>query len=366
MPVTLRDFTKWLDGAIPLEYQESYDNSGLQVGDPEAIITSVLLTIDVTSEVIAEAEKKKCNLVLSHHPLIFSPLRRIAGGNATEKAVSEAIRRNIAVYSTHTCFDNMAWGVSHILAEKAGLTDIKVLMPVAGKLFKIAVFVPSSHAEVLREALFAAGAGQTGNYSSCSFTSAGDGTFMAGEGADPYVGEVNKLHTENEVKIETIIPSHLVGHVISAMKLVHPYEEVAYDIYPLENEDGNAGSGAIGTLSAPLTGFLLLDHLKKTFGTPVIRYSGDPGLPVSRVAVCGGSGAGLINAAARAGAGAFITGDIKYHSFTEAPSSMLVADIGHYESEKFSLTVLYDLIIKKFPKFALRFSEIKTNPINYF
>jgi dinuclear metal center YbgI/SA1388 family protein len=366
MPVTLRDFSTWLDIAIPLEYQETYDNSGLQVGDPESLITSVLLTLDVTPAVIAEAEKKKCNLILSHHPLIFNPLRRLAGASMAEKTVAESIRKNIAVYSTHTCFDAMAWGVSRIMAEKAGLKDIKVLIPAQGKLFKMAVFVPVSHADIVRETLFATGAGHIGNYSSCSFTSAGNGTFRAEGSAVPYVGEMNKLHTEHEVKIETIIPSHLVSSVVSAVRQVHPYEEIAYDLYPLENKYEGAGSGAIGILPEPITGGELLENLKETFGTPVIRYSGNLTLPVSKVAVCGGSGAGFLNASVQAGANAFITGDIKYHSFTEAPASILVADIGHYESEKFSLTVLYDLIIKKFPKFALRFSEIKTNPINYF
>jgi len=366
MPVTLIEFSKWLDSAIPLEYQESYDNSGLQVGDPDAIVTSVLLTLDITPEVISEAGKNGCNLIVSHHPLIFTPLRHICSGSMAERNVAEAIHKNIAVYSSHTCFDAMSWGVSRIMAEKAELNDIKVLAPVRGKLFKIVVYAPVSHASIVREALLNAGAGHIGKYSSCSFASSGYGTFKAEEGATPYVGKIDELHTEPEVRIESIVPSHLVSSAINAIKEVHPYEEVAYDIYPLENEYEGAGMGAVGSFSSPVKGYELLEKLKDVFGTPVIRFSGDGDNLISRVAVCGGAGSDLIGSAIKAHADAFITGDIRYHSFAEASSSLLMVDIGHYESEKFSLTVLYDLIIKKFPKFALRFSEIKTNPINYF
>jgi dinuclear metal center YbgI/SA1388 family protein len=366
MSVTLREFTYWLDHAIPLEYQESYDNSGLQVGEPDSTIDSVLLTLDINQQVVAEAIQKSCNLIVSHHPLIFKPLKKICNASFAERTVADAIRGNVAVYSSHTCFDSVSWGVSHIMAEKAGLKDIGILAPVTGKLFKIAVYVPVSHAEVVKEALFGAGAGHTGNYSCCSFTSDGKGTFMAGEGARPFTGEINNLHSGDEVKVETVVPSHLVKEAVKAMKEAHPYEEVAYDLYRLDNDCEFAGSGAIGTLLSPVTGYELLESLKKNFDCPAIRYSGDAKSKIEKVAVCGGSGAEFINSAYMAGAGAFITGDIKYHAFTEAPPSMLIADIGHYESEKYSLKVLYDLIIKKFPKFALRFSETKTNPINYF
>jgi len=365
MSVTLREFVHWLDNAIPLEYQESYDNSGLQVGEPDMHIDSVLLTLDVNQDVVSEAVEKGCNLIVSHHPLIFSPLKRIGGGSVTERTVADAIKGNIAIYSSHTCFDAMAWGVSRVMAEKAGLKDISILVPVTGKLFKIAVYVPLSHAVAVREALFNAGAGHTGNYSSCSFTSAGTGTFMASEGANPYSGEINRLFAGEEVKIETVVPSHLVKTALEAMKKAHPYEEVAYDLYRLENNYGFAGMGAVGMLPEPLSGYGFLEKLKRCFEVPVIRYSGDASSKIERVAVCGGSGAGFINNAFRSGADAFITGDVKYHSFTEAPASLLVADIGHYESEKYSLKVLYDIINKNFPKFALRFSETKTNPINY-
>lgn len=366
MTATLGEFTRWLEELIPPALQEHYDNSGLQVGDPDASINSVLLTVDVTAEVIAEAREHRCNLIISHHPLIFTPLKRIAGGSETERCVASAVRGGIAVYSAHTSFDNLSWGVSHILAEKIGLTKTRVLTPLKGKLSKLITFVPVSHASRVREVLFAAGAGHIGNYDRCSFNVTGDGTYRAGEGADPYAGQVGEDHSEPEIRIEAVIPSHLSPACVRALLEAHPYEEVAYDIIALENEYHDAGAGAIGTLPVPLTVTMLLEKLKELTGIPVIRYSGDTARTVTTIAVCGGSGSDLISTAARAGADAFITGDIKYHAFTQAPHDMLVADIGHYESEKFSLELLHDLINKKFPKFALRFSEIKTNPINYY
>jgi len=364
--VTLGEFVRWLEEQIPLSYQEDYDNSGLQVGDPSAVISSVLLTVDVTPEVIEEAVSSGCNLVLSHHPLIFRPLKHIVYGSNSEVCVAAALKNGVAVYSAHTSFDNSAGGVSHILAEKLGLQKIRVLEPLRGRLFKLVTFVPESHAVKVRDALFSAGAGHIGNYDRCSFNVHGDGTFCAGDGAEPFAGSVGAEHTEPEVRIEVIVPLHLKGGCVRAMLAAHPYEEVAWDLIPLDNEYHGPGAGAIGALPQPLAGAALLKVLKELTGLPVIRYSGDPARTVSSVAVCGGAGSALINAAARAGADAFITGDIKYHAFTEAPAGLLVADIGHYESEKFSLETLFNLIQKKFPNFALRFSGITTNPINYY
>lgn len=366
MTATLGEFTRWLEELIPPVFQEHYDNSGLQVGDPDAVVNSVLLSVDVTAEVIAEAREYHCNLIISHHPLIFTPLKRIASGSETERCVASAVRAGIAIYSAHTSFDNLSWGVSHILAEKIGLTKIRVLAPLKGKLSKLIAFVPVAHAGRVREALFAAGAGHIGNYDRCSFNVTGDGTYRAGEGTDPFAGKVGEDHTEQEIRIEAVMPSHLSPACVRALIMAHPYEEVAYDIIALENEYHGAGAGAIGTLPAPLTVTMLLEKLKELTGIPVIRYSGDTARTVTTVAVCGGSGSDLISTAVRAGADAFVTGDVKYHAFTQAPDDMIVADIGHYESEKFSLELLYDLINKKFPKFALRFSGIKTNPINYY
>jgi dinuclear metal center YbgI/SA1388 family protein len=336
------------------------------VGDPSAVIDSVLLTVDVTTDVIDEAVQHGCRLIISHHPLIFSPLKRIAFGSEAERCVAAALARGITVYSAHTSFDNLPWGVSHALAVKVGLENTRVLAPVKDRLLKIITFVPVSHADIVRDSLFEAGAGHIGKYDRCSFNIHGEGTYRAGEGAVPYAGTAGEYHTEPEVRIEAVVPGHLAGSCIRALLASHPYEEVAYDVIALENMYYGAGAGTIGTLAAPIAGTQLLERLRQLAGTPVIRYSGDPERTVKTVAVCGGSGASLISDAFRAGADAFITGDVKYHAFTEAPREMLVADMGHYESEKYSLEILHDLINKKFPKFALRFSGIKTNPINYF
>lgn len=364
--MTLREFVAWLEELIPPALQEHYDNSGLQVGDPSAVIDSVLLTVDVNMDVINEAERYGCRLVISHHPLIFTPLKRVAHGSEAEKCVAAAITQGIAVYSAHTSFDNLAWGVSHVLATRMGLQNTGVLVAMKDKLFKLVTFVPLSHADTVRNALFEAGAGHIGKYDRCSFNIHGEGTYRAGEGTVPYAGTVGEYHTEPEVRIEAVMPDHLTSSCIRALLASHPYEEVAYDVIALENKYYGAGTGTIGTLGEPVTGTQLLERLRQLTGIPVIRYSGDPKRVVKRVAVCGGSGASLISDACRAGADAFVTGDVKYHAFTEAPHQILVADIGHYESEKFSLEILHDLINKKFPKFALRFSGIKTNPINYF
>ena len=364
MAVTLGEFVQWFEGLIPPAFQEAYDNSGVQVGDLSSRVSSVLLTVDVTPAVMEEAAAAGCNLIVSHHPLIFKPLRQLIYDGDSQRSLAAAIRNNIAVYSAHTSLDNSASGVSHILAEKIGLEDIRVLVPLAGRLSKIVTFVPEEHAGAVRDALYAAGAGVTGNYDHCSFNVKGYGTFRAGPGAEPFAGEVGSDHTEPEVRIETVVPSYLTGKCVRALLDAHPYEEVAYDIIELQN--GFNGAGAIGRLPFPLPGAELLERLKQLTGIQAIRYSGDLHRSLSSVALCGGSGSEYIGAAARAGAEAFLTADIKYHAFAEAPHSMLVADIGHYESEKFSLELLHKLIQKKFPNFALRFSETKTNPINFY
>ena len=366
MAITVAEFVRWIEELIPPAFQEDYDNSGLQTGDPSSEVGSILLTVDVTASVIGEAVKNHCNLIVSHHPLIFTPLKHLTYGSEVERIVAAALKNNIAIYSAHTSFDNIAGGVSHILAEKIGLEKTRVLVPLEGRLSKLVTFVPEAHAVKVRDALFAAGAGQTGRYDHCSFSVSGKGTFRAGEGANPFAGSVGEDHTEPEVRVEVVMPSHLAGACVRALLESHPYEEVAYDIIALENRHHGAGAGAIGTLPVPMTGREMLKRLKQMTGMPAIRYSGDISRTLSTVAVCGGSGASFIGAAARAGADAFFTGDIKYHAFAEAPHKMLIADIGHYESEKYSLEILHNLIHKKFPNFALRFSGTRTNPINYF
>ena len=363
--VRIADITALLGEIVPLAYQESYDNSGLQVGDSQAETASAILTLDVTEKVIDEAIELGAGLVISHHPVLFGGLKKLTGDSSTEKIVLKAIKNNIAIYSAHTNLDVIPGGVSYRLAQKLGLNNPEPLAPLSGKLVKLAVFTPDSHVEKVRDAMFLAGAGQIGNYDHCSFNTPGTGTFRAGDTANPYSGNRGEDHSGDEVRTEVIMPRHLLPRVIKAMTLAHPYEEVAYDIYNLDNTLPGAGMGITGELEAAMDPGEFLEHLRKSVGLQGLRYGHGKGTPIRKVALCGGSGSPLISAAISSGADAFVTGDIKYHSFHDAEGKILLADIGHFESEKFSLEILYEIITKKFPKFAVRFSKINTNPVNY-
>lgn len=364
--LTVRDVVACIEEFAPSSYQESYDNSGLQVGDYLQDVKGILLSLDVTEEVITEAISFGCNMIVSHHPVIFGGLKRITGGSYTERIIAQAIKHDIAIYSCHTNIDNVYQGVSFRMAEKLGLSRIKVLKPASGLLYKLVTFVPVKHAEIVRQAIFSEGAGHIGLYDCCSFNVSGEGTFRASESASPYVGEIGKLHREPEVRIETVFPKHLESSIVSAMIKAHPYEEVAYDIYPLANRFENAGSGVIGYFDQPMVETDFLNRLKNVFSVPAIRHTDFLKRNISSVALCGGSGSFLLSDALKAKADAFVSGDFKYHQFFDAENRFLLADIGHFESEQFTLEIFYELLIKKFPNFALRFTKVKTNPINYF
>lgn len=361
----LREITAFLEREAPLMYQESYDNSGLQLGDFDTKISGALITLDVTEAVVQEAIQKRLNLIIAHHPLIFGGIKTITGRNATERIIQQCIKNNIAVYAGHTNFDSMSHGVSMKMCEVLGLQNNKILDPVAGKLKKLVVFVPTEHAQKVREALFNGGAGVIGDYDSCSYNLSGEGTFRGGDKSDPFVGKKGELHTEQEVRIETIFPEHEKGRVITAMLQAHPYQEVAYDIYPLENKYNQVGLGMIGELSEAMEEEQFLKMVKERFKCGVVRHSPLLGKQVKKVALCGGAGAGLLRKAISARADVYISGDFKYHQFFEPEGKLLVADIGHFESEQYTRELFYDLIQKKFPKFALQLSEINTNPVKY-
>lgn len=347
-------------------YQESYDNSGLQVGDNGMEISGALVTLDITEEVIDEAIRKKLNLVIGHHPVIFGGLKSITGKNMTERVVRKAIRNDIAIYAAHTNLDVIRQGVSGKICDVIGLKNTKILEPVAGKLKKLVVFVPHAHAEKVRQAIFEAGAGVIGNYDSCSYNIEGQGTFRGGEDTDPFVGERGKVHFEPEVRVETIFPDHVKGKVITAMLAAHPYEEVAYDLYPLENKYTEIGLGMMGELEEPMEETAFLGLLRERFHTGVIRHSALLGKKIRKVAVCGGAGSTLLRRAISEKADIFVSGDFKYHQFFDAEGKIIIADIGHFESEQHTREIFYDLVIKNFPKFAVQLSEVNTNPIKYF
>ncbi|MBN2814617.1 MAG: Nif3-like dinuclear metal center hexameric protein [Bacteroidales bacterium] len=363
--MTLREITGILEAAIPVGYQEDYDNSGLSVGDPESTITGILLCIDVTPGVVDEAVKEGCNLILSHHPAIFNPVKKLTGKTVTETVIINAIRNNIALYAAHTNADNLINGVNSTLCSKLGLENTRILVPQQNSLCKLITYVPVAHADVVRSALFEAGAGHIGRYDSCSFQSTGKGSFRALEGAKPFTGKVGQLHFEDELRIETVFPRARQSAVIRALIAAHPYEEVAYDIISLENVNEMAGSGMTGELTEPTDEETFLQKVKSVLGCRVIRHSRLLQKPVRKVALCGGSGSFLIDAAIRSGATMFLTADIKYHQFFEAEDHLVIADIGHYESEQFTIEIFYDILRKNLPNFAIRFSHINTNPINY-
>jgi dinuclear metal center YbgI/SA1388 family protein len=364
--VQMKEIARTLEDLAPLSFQESYDNSGLQVGDMGMEVTGILIALDVTEKVIDEAAGLGFNLVISHHPVIFGGLKSVTGRTAPERIVKKAIQQGIALYSSHTNMDAVPGGVNSAMAGRLGLTRQRILEPVKGRLKKLAVYVPHAYLEKVRTAMFEAGAGHIGAYDSCSFNLEGKGTFRGGEGTDPFVGKPGELHQEPETRVETIVPDHLAGRVVKAMVAAHPYQEVAYDIYPLENESGGAGMGMVGELEVPMDEVAFLNFVKERFGVAVIRHSELLGSAVRRVAVCGGSGSFLTGKAIGSGADVFITGDLKYHQFSEADGRIVLMDIGHFESEQFTRELFYDLLMKKFPKFAIRLSEADTNPIKYF
>jgi dinuclear metal center YbgI/SA1388 family protein len=359
----IREITNYLEKLAPISLQESYDNSGLLIGSYNKNIEKALITLDVTEEVINEAINENCGLIISHHPIIFKGLKKLTGSNLTERLVIMALKSDIAIYAIHTNLDNVLGGVNGILAEKLGIKNPKILSPKTGELLKVVTFCPSKHMENVQQAMFDAGAGNIGNYDNCSYYTDGTGTFRALEGSNPYVGEANKLHKEQEYRIETIVPKHRLTNVVNAMIKAHPYEEPAYDIYSLDNTNAKIGSGIIGELESaiPIKEYLFL--VKQTLGTKFIKHNQLIERPVKNVAVCGGSGSFLIDDAARHNADLFITGDVKYHEFFEYSGNMTIADAGHYETEHLIKELLYTVLKKKIPNFALQISKKNANPI---
>ncbi|NVO20600.1 MAG: Nif3-like dinuclear metal center hexameric protein [Bacteroidetes bacterium] len=361
----LSEILNYLEGQMPFALQEDYDNSGLIIGNASKEVKSALICLDITEEIMKESISRNCDLIISHHPLVFKGIKRFTGKNITERLVEEAIRNNISIIALHTNIDNHPLGVNSILCRKLGIMNPRILRPMGGLLKKLATFVPASHADKVRTSLFEAGAGTIGNYDSCSFNIAGRGTFRALEGSSPFVGEQGKLHVEQEEKIEVIYSAFLEKKILSALLSSHPYEEVAYDIYQLANKMPYAGAGMIGELDAAQEPLDYLAFVKATLSLGSLRHTELPNKKIKKIAVCGGSGSFLIADAIAAGADLFLTGDIKYHDFFLPEKQMLLADVGHYESEQFSKELIFTLLNKKFPTFALLISKTPTNPVNY-
>lgn len=361
----LKEIVSYLESVAPLAYQEDYDNAGLILGNLEMELSGVLITVDVLEKVVDEAIDKSINLILSHHPIMMSGVKKITGKNFTERIILKAIKNDIAIYAAHTNLDSIWGGVSSKIAGRLELKNQKILAPASNQLMKLVYFVPTDYAEKTRKAVFDAGAGQIGNYDMCSYNSNGEGSFRAREDAKPFVGNKGEIHFEKEVRVETIFPKHLKNKIISALIKSHPYEEVAYDIYPLENTYDRVGFGVVGDLEIEMDELGFLESLKELFSAKCIRHTKLLNKSVQRVAVCGGSGSFLLPNAIREKADVFVSGDFKYHQFFEAEEQIVIADIGHFESEQITKELFYELLIKKFPKFAVRLTEVNSNPINY-
>ena len=358
------ELTKELEKFAPLSVQEDYDNCGLIIGDPKTDIESALICLDLTDEIMEEAIREKHKLIISHHPIIFKGLKKINAKGLVERLVVKAIKNDIAIYAFHTNADNVILGVNEMIAKKLRMKERKILSPKKNLLKKLVTFCPIDKAPEVRKAMFDAGGGYIGNYDQCSFNTEGIGSFRANENADPYVGNKNETHFEKEIRIEMIFPEYLEGNIVNALIEAHPYEEVAYDIYPLSNSFNKIGSGMIGKVEKTSVKELF-KLLRAQFNCKAIRHTQILKEPIEKVAICGGSGSFLINAAKARQADVFITGDLKYHDFFEADGQILLVDIGHYESEQFTKELIYSILTKKFPTFALRISDVDTNPVNY-
>lgn len=361
----LKEIVSFIESVIPLAYQEDYDNAGLIVGNHDMELSGVLITVDVTEEVVDEAVKKNANLILAHHPIVLSGLNKFTGKNYVERVLIKAIKNDIAIYASHTNLDSIWGGVSSKIAEKLKLKNQKILAPVSNHLIKLVYFVPTEQADETRKAVFEAGAGHIGDYDMCSYNTEGKGSFRAGVETNPFVGNKGEVHFEQEVRVETIFPKHLKNKIVSALINSHPYEEVAYDLYPLENDFNRVGFGVVGELDNEVNEIVFLNQLKKIFSAKCVRHTKLLNKPIKKVAICGGSGSFLLKNAIRENADVFVSGDFKYHQFFDADGQILIADIGHFETEQITKELFYELLMKKFPKFALHLTEINSNPINY-
>ncbi len=361
----IKDIIQHLENIAPASYQESYDNSGVLTGDINRKVTGVMISLDATEAVIDEAIRKKCNLVVSHHPIIFKGLKKLTGSSYVERTVIKAIKNDICLYAIHTNLDNVAHGVNKRIADRLGLKDTVILKPKKDQLMKLETFVPQAQKSAVLEELFNAGAGSIGKYNECSFQTKGTGTFRGNAESSPFLGTAGNFEEESEVKIEVIYPKFLNNRVMQALKSSHPYEEVAYYIHNLENTYQDVGSGITGRLEKPLSAEKFLRLLKKRMELKVIKHTPLIREEVHKIAICGGSGGFLLKDAINASADVFITADMKYHEYFDADGQIIIADIGHYESEVFTKDLIYDTLTKKFTNFAVNLSETVTNPISY-
>ena len=361
----IKDILDYLENWAPPTYQEDYDNSGLITGSHQNALTGVMIALDCTEKVVDEAIGKGCNLIVAHHPIVFRGLKKLTGKTYIERTMIKAIKNDMAIYAIHTNLDHIATGVNGKIATQLWLMHTAILRPRQDTLSKLTTFIPKNDTERVMEALHSAGAGMIGNYRNCSFRVSGTGTFLPAENANPTIGSVGSLEKVHEDRVEVIFPAHLKSKILQSLFNAHPYEEVAYYLHNLSNTDNQTGSGMIGELESPMHVMHFLDVLKKKLRVNVIRHTEPVKETIQKIALCGGSGSFLLPDAIARGADVFISGDFKYHEFFDAENHLIIADIGHYESEQFTKELIYDKLVEKFTNIALHFTEVNTNPIKY-
>ena len=361
----IKDIIKTIEDVAPLAIQEGFDNSGVQIGNINNETSGALVCLDITEDVVDEAISLNCNLIISHHPLIFSGLKSITGKNYIERILIKAIKHDICIYSAHTNLDSARFGVNYMIAKKIGLKNISTLSPVKNMLLKLVTYVPVEHCNKVMDAMFEAGAGNIGDYSNCSFSSDGNGSFMAGENSNPYCGNKGELHIEEERRLEVILPSFIKNKVIAALMAAHPYEEPAFDIIPLANQWNNVGLGVIGELNNEVSLDDFANNIKQIFACETVMTGGSINRKIKKIALCGDCGSSFIKDALYGGADLFLTGEIKYHDFFDFENKMILMSIGHYESEKFTQQLLKEIINNKYETFVVNITKVNTNPIKY-
>lgn len=362
----IQDVINILEDYAPLDYAEDFDNVGLLVGSKENKLTGILVTLDTLETVVDEAIENKCNLIVSFHPIIFSGLKKITGKTYVERTILKAIKNDVAIYAIHTALDNAKLGVNNMICESLGLVNRRILIPKSQTIKKLTTYVPKEEAEFVRSELFKVGAGYIGNYSNCSFNVEGTGTFKGNSESNPTKGEKGETHFEDEVQVSMIFNKDLESIILKTLFKKHSYEEVAYEITTLENKNKNIGMGMIGELPEAVDLKSFLSNVKRTFNCEFMRHSELVKDSVEKIAVLGGSGSFAIHDAIRSGADVFLTSDLKYHDFFKAEKKLVLADIGHYESEQFTKNLIVSILTKKITNFAIILSKTNTNPIKYF
>ncbi|WP_299227168.1 Nif3-like dinuclear metal center hexameric protein [uncultured Psychroserpens sp.] len=361
----VQEVINYLEELAPIAYAEDFDNVGLLLGNKNAQVSGILVTLDTLETVVDEAIAQNCNLIVSFHPIVFKGLKKITGKTYVERTVLKAIKNDIAIYAVHTALDNALKGVNDIICNTLGLSNKKILIPQKGTIKKLTTYIPSANAQALRAQLFKAGAGNIGNYDNCSFNSEGVGTYRGNENSNPILGKKGEEHQECETQISVTFNKHIESKLLNTLFKYHPYEEVAFEVTSLDNYNQNIGIGMIGELESKQETEVFLNFVKQKMNVSCIKHSKLIKDKISKVAVLGGSGSFAISAAKASGADVFITSDLKYHDFFSAENDIILADIGHYESEQFTKNFLVDYLSKKITNFAVVLSTTNTNPVKY-